>query len=396
MGIKWLLKWWNDYFTITGPGLLTRPSTYFSHIKSLKTIIDKNESNEEGDYIENFQKFLELFSSKSGMRDTSAELFVALLRSCGCETRLVCSLQPVSYKPTPTKKEIKVNDDDDSTVTFEFKKPFKAYVDPNEQLKQPKAKPPTVWAEVFCKDTCKWICVDPIRGHIDKTGLMEPAQLDRNNRISYVLAFEKTNSKGRGNIIDVTRRYAANMSKAIKERERPLTSREKEGGLKLWSEMFLNSLFKKNNLNERDLLEQEELQLRQVDEVMPTSIGAFKNHPLYALKRHLKRLEILYQEEPVLGYIKNEKIYARQCVRTVSTADTFRKAGREIIEGEQPLKMVKTHAGTINTKRLQERAKQEGNEMLVPCYGEWQTRLYVPPPIVNVSFFFLNHINDNF
>lgn len=391
MGIKWLMTWWHEYFTLTGKGLLTRPYSYFSHIKSLKTLIDKHESNEEVDHIENFETFLELFSLKAGTRDTSAELFVALLRACGCETRLVCSLQPVSYKPpVVAKKETKLdndNEDEDSpAVIFEFKAPFKPHVDPNDQLKQAKAKPPTVWAEVFCKETETWICVDPIRGHINKPGLMEPAQLDRNNRISYIVAFEKVKHNGRGNCVDVTRRYTKNMAKALKERKRPLTAREKQAGGKLWSEVFLNNLFKKNKLIERDLLEQEELELRQIDDVMPTSIGAFKNHALYALERHLKKMEVLYEKEPVLGYIKNEKIYARQCVRSVATADTYRKAGREVIEGEQPLKMVRTHAVTINNKRLKERARQEGNEMLVPCYGEWQTRLYVPPPIVNVGF----------
>ncbi|KAI7891812.1 uncharacterized protein EV154DRAFT_419888 [Mucor mucedo] len=369
-GIKWLLTWWHTYFTISGPGLFTIPAT---------------ESPAQEPYIHTFEDFLQL---RSGTRDTSAQLFVALLRSCGCETRLVCSLQPVSYKP-PVIKRISTTDDDDddpdlATVTnFEFKAPFKPYIDPDHQWKQPKAKPPIIWAEVYCKQTQTWICVDPIRAHVNKPGLMEPLSLDRHNHLSFILAFEKNSGKRRGNIVDVTKRYTRNMMKALKERERPLSMREKQAGERLWSDTFLGHLSRKNTLNERDLLEQEELQLLEVDDVMPTSIGAFKNHPLYALERHLKRMEILYEKEPVLGYIKGEKVYARQCVRSLSTADTFRRAGREIMEGEQPLKMVKAQGSTINTKRLQERAKGEGNELLVPCYGEWQTRLYVPPPLVN-------------
>ena len=118
---------------------------------------------------------------------------------------------------------------------------------------------------------------------------------------------------------------------------------------------------------------------------MPTSIGGFKNHPLYALERHLKKFEVLHPKEPVLGSIRGEKIYPRQCIKTVATADSYRKQGREIIEGEQPIKMVKSSATTLEKKRLHEMAKQDGQEVLVPCYGEWQTRKIVPDPVVNVS-----------
>lgn len=37
------------------------------------------------------------------MRDTSAELFVAILRALGFETRLVASLQPIPYR-IPAKR----------------------------------------------------------------------------------------------------------------------------------------------------------------------------------------------------------------------------------------------------------------------------------------------------
>jgi xeroderma pigmentosum group C-complementing protein len=285
----------------------------------------------------------------------------------------------------PTKENEEEDEDDKPTVRYKYRAPSKTYIDPNDQLKQPRAKPPTVWAEVYCKDTQTWICVDPIRGHIDKPALMEPASLHRSNNLSFVIAFDPVNSKGRGNITDVTRRYTSNLEKAIRLRERPLTKREIEGGLKLWSDSLLNILSSHNQQGERELIEQEDLDKQQTNEVMPTAIGNFKNHPLYALERHLLKFEIMYPKQPILGKIRGETIYPRECVKNVSTADTFRKLGREIIEGEQPLKMVKANAVTIEKRRLLERAKQEGHEMLVPCYGEWQTKPYVPPPVIDVS-----------
>jgi xeroderma pigmentosum group C-complementing protein len=398
-GIKWLHKWWSEYFTLTGPGLSTKAYTDFTYLKdnlTLRALIDKHESDEDGDYIKDFEAFINLLESgKLGTRDTSAELFVAILRSCGLDTRLVCSLQPLPYKipPAPaqslsdTEQEKKEGEEEEekTKVRFKFRANSKTYVDPNKQLKEPRAKPPTVWAEVYCTETLKWICIDPIRGHMDKPALIEPAALNRSNHVSFILAFDGVNNKGRGNVTDVTRRYTSNLEKAIRLRERPLTKREKEGGMNLWSETFLNNLYKRNKLGEREKIEQQELDTQESNEVMPTAMGNFKNHPLYVLERHLKKFEILHPKEPVLGSIRGEKIYPRQCVKNVSTADTYRKLGREIIEGEQPAKMVKANAVTIEKRRLKEQAKQEGHDLMVACYGDWQTKVYVPPPVKNVS-----------
>lgn len=362
---------------------------------TLRSLLDTKESTEENDYIENMESYIDLLvNSKSGTRNTCAELFVAILRYCGCEARLVCSLQPLPYKipSAPAvkqpeevdQKEVEDEEGEKDKVRFKYRSSTKTHEDPNIKLKQPRAKPPVVWAEVYCADTKSWMCVDPIRGHIDNPALMEPAALDRQNNMSYVLAWDPVNSKGQGNITDVTRRYTSNLERAIRLRERPLTKREKEGGMKLWSTSLLDGL--KFRIGDRELLEQHELDHLQKKEIMPTAIGNFKNHPLYALERHLLKFEVLHPKEPTLGSIRGEKIYPRDCVKTVSTAETYRKLGREIIKGEQPIKMVKSNAVTIEKRRMQERAKQEGHEMMVACYGEWQTKLYVPDPIVDVSY----------
>lgn len=354
--------------------------------QSLEAWIGSHESDEYGDYIEDIDAFMALLVSKSATRDTCAELFVALLRSCGCDARLVCSLQPVPYRipsstPTDDKKMEMDKDVEDRKPLFQYRANNRAYVDPNIQLKSQKAKPPTVWAEVYAKDTQKWITVDPIRGVIDKPLMMEPPNLDRSNSLSYVLAFDK-----KGRITDVTRRYTSNMEKALKLRERPLTKREMEGGIKLWSDILLQAVCHKPKMSERDHMEQQELEQRLTREVMPTSLSGFKNHPVYALERHLLKYEVIYPKDLVLGSIRGEKIYPRSSVKTVSTAETYRKSGRQIKPGEQPVKIVKANAFTIEKRRMKELAKQEGGDYSVPCYGEWQTEPYIPPPVIDVSF----------
>ena len=45
---------------------------------------------------------------------------------------------------------------------------------------------------------------------------------------------------------------------------------------------------------------------------MPTSIAELKNHPLYALTRHLLKYEALYPPTAaVLGYCRGEPVYSR-------------------------------------------------------------------------------------
>ena len=45
---------------------------------------------------------------------------------------------------------------------------------------------------------------------------------------------------------------------------------------------------------------------------LPTTVSAFKDHPLYVLQRHLLKFEAIYPKDaPTLGFIKGEGVYAR-------------------------------------------------------------------------------------
>ena len=72
------------------------------------------------------------------------------------------------------------------------------------------------------------------------------------------------------------------------------------------------------------------------------------------------------------------------------------RQGYKIKEGAQPMKTIKQRAVTINKKRVVEMAlanqngdgSGEGNEggLMQGLYAKGQTELYIPPPVVNVSF----------
>ncbi|KAI8989612.1 hypothetical protein BDB01DRAFT_782487 [Pilobolus umbonatus] len=384
--IKDLLTWWKQYFKLTGKGLIRQPSSYIHQQMDddrMGILLQEDQSTDANDCIEDFDQFMDVFLRKMGTRDTCAEMFVAILRSCGYDARLICSLQPISYNiPHQKKKEeeaFKVEKtEEESELLFNFRKPRVSYVDPNIQLRKRNEKPPVVWTEVYSCSAKKWICIDPIRNIIDNPSAMEPAAINRENRISLVLAFDGSNQ-----VTDVTKRYTMNMNKALRLRDRPLSQREKDAGLQPWSEILLNSLTRKQIMGEREMLEIDDLNHQEINEKMPTTITGFKDHPMYVLERHLKKFEVIHPKNPVLGSIRGEKIYPRSCVREVKTADSYRRLGREIIEGEQPIKTVKANAVTIEKRRMKVQAKVEGHDLMVACYGEWQTRPYIAPPVIN-------------
>lgn len=65
---------------------------------------------QDSEVIRNPIEFVDYFAKKSGSSDISTQLFTAILRTLGYETRLVASLQPIPYRipthnTTSTKKD---------------------------------------------------------------------------------------------------------------------------------------------------------------------------------------------------------------------------------------------------------------------------------------------------
>ena len=119
---------------------------------------------------------------------------------------------------------------------------------------------------------------------------------------------------------------------------------------------------------QRDDLEDEELQANQMTEAMPTSMQGFKDHPLYVLARHLKRDEVV--DPPVeLGKFRGEPVYPRANVLQLKTAENWMRQGRTVVAGAQPLKWVKQRAVTVNKKRAIEMALADQRERAAAASG---------------------------
>lgn len=153
-------------------------------------------------------------------------------------------------------------------------------------------------------------------------------------------------------------------------------------GMKLRAGKFFEntiSLFAPNDQDEDHVEEQKEVANLHAKQGLPKTIAEYKNHPKYALTRHLLKFEAFYPPNPeILGYINKEPVHPRECVKILHSKDQWHRFAREVREGEEPYKLVKA------------RPKWDRkNDCLIrdlpplEVFGEWQTDPYKPPVIVD-------------
>ena len=97
--LKVLTAYWRKRFAITAPGL--RKRGYGTKLQLRRDIEsyrnDEHDAEKHGERIRDLQEFREVAKKCEGSRDVGAQLFTALLRGLGIESRLVASLQPAGY-----------------------------------------------------------------------------------------------------------------------------------------------------------------------------------------------------------------------------------------------------------------------------------------------------------
>lgn len=372
--------------------------------------------------------------SLRGSRDVGAMLFCALLRAVGVEARLVCSLQPLSFVPggpTLTKprkahtpsKPIPPSPAPEATQppTAVFPQPIRTRLGhPNATAYQvPEITTPQViewdsprkrhaearivesafpvfWTEVLDVGHQKWQPVDAlVTGTHFKPHRLEPPAADRENILTYAVALEDD-----GAAKDVTRRYAkAYTAKTRRFRiDGPLVPSSMEGAK--WWRKALRRYKPGGPLSDLDQIEATELNAAEAREPMPRNVADFKDHPIYALERHLRRHEVLIPGATVVGTVGAgskgplEKIYRRKDVRLSKSVNNWYRMGRVIIPGEEPVKVLPKRKTTKRKGRFRHledsnESSEEDDPVLgpepskgVPLFTFEQTELYVPPPVV--------------
>lgn len=143
--------------------------------------------------------------------------------------------------------------------------------------------------------------------------------------VSYILSWNNNLS-----IKDITSRYCPHMNTVTRKlRIDPI-----------WWRKTLQPYEGKKSSRDRE--EDEDLARQQLDQPLPKTIMEYKNHPLYALKRHLLKFEAIYPADALtLGFVRNEAVYARECVHTLHSREIWMKHAKVVKLGEKPYKIVK-------------------------------------------------------
>lgn len=146
------------------------------------------------------------------------------------------------------------------------------------------------------------------------------------SNMAYVFAFNND-----ATLKDVTPRYCTQWASVLRK------SRVEQSWLDEAIQGYVSS-----GRTQRDLTEDTELRRIHLDKPMPTTISEYKDHPLYALERHLLKFQVIYPPNAVtLGFVRGEPVYARECVHTCHSREIWLKEARVVKLGEQPCKIVK-------------------------------------------------------
>ncbi|KAI1116485.1 Rad4-domain-containing protein [Nemania sp. NC0429] len=365
--------------------------------------------------------FREAAKSLKGSRDLGAQLYCALLRTAGVEARLVCSLQPLSFSSTGPYMGINSKKSQKLTLEEKYAKqakpdesleaPADAYASlpPRRRLGHPNAaayrlpeivsgpsrhvvpapRPkkiressyPIYWVEVLDEGHQKWQPTDPlVTDTYWRPQKFEPPAVDRENCMTYVVGFEEG-----GIVKDVTRRY----TKAYNAKTRRMRIESAMSDGDRWWRKALRA-YSRGYWSDLDQIEANELSAIEGREPMPRNIVDFKDHPVYALERHLRQHEVLVPNAAPSGTVGAgskaplEKVYRRRDVRFARSREKWYRLGREVLPNEIPVKFItkppKPHDG-LHSDEARELGEGETNG--TPLYTMDQTEVYKAPPIVN-------------
>lgn len=272
---------------------------------------------------------------------------------------------------------------------------------------------PTYWTEVISPIQSEIYAVDPhvlcppvISTSQEHLALFEPrgAQADKAKQVfAYVIAFSSD-----GTAKDVTRRYLKRhewpgRTKGFRLPPEKVPIYNSQGKVIRYEEYdwfktvisgYARTQAMRNTLDDledvKDLrpLEDEKEKKKEI----PETLQSFKTSAHFVLERHLRREEVIMPgSKPVKTFLyrkrngaTEEPVYHRRDILACKTSESWHKAGRQIKNGEQPMKMVPVRAMTLNRKREVEEAEREGGEKLKQgLYALDQTEWIILPPIEN-------------
>lgn len=273
---------------------------------------------------------------------------------------------------------------------------------------------PTYWTEAISNLTHTPISVSPLpRVLIASVSAPDKLQdfyakgaaADKARQVlAYLIAFSSD-----GSAKDVTTRYLPKRqwpgrTKGFRMAIEKIPIHNKRGKVKRWEEWdWFKSLIRPYARahdkrqpwdeveDEGDLVPVEPEKKKKMDEEGgKETLQGYKSSAEYVLERHLRREEALKPGANVVRHFvsgkgdneKSEPVYWRKDIVNCKTVESWHKEGREVREGQQPLKFVPMRAVTVTRKReIEERERDEGVKPKQGLYSRAQTTWIIPPPI---------------
>ncbi|GAB0097557.1 hypothetical protein DMENIID0001_132070 [Sergentomyia squamirostris] len=219
--------------------------------------------------------------------------------------------------------------------------------------KKPKEHKIDAWVEVWSDKEHKWLPIDLFNGKVDK---IEKLVQRATQPVAYTFSWHPDKT-----LKDVSPRYCPQWNTTTRK-------------FRIDQEWLTKSLKPfVGRKTKRDKEEDRELDRIHLDKPLPKTISEFKDHPLYVLERHLLKYQALYPPNPpTLGFIRKEPVYARECVHTLHTRETWLKQARVVKPEQTAYKIVKTLKWDKYTSTLI-------RDHPLEVFGIWQTSAYVPP-----------------
>ncbi|KAJ2479591.1 hypothetical protein IWW56_002996 [Coemansia sp. RSA 2131] len=220
------------------------------------------------------------------------------------------------------------------------------------------ASVPQYWCEVFDQVSEQWLAINARTGTIERpTRLLSGANRGP-CKYPYIIGINGTNG-----VVDITRRYTRDFVNNTRKRRLESSRNARDS---VWWAQWIERWEQRT---ERDTHEAAELARRTERSTMPRRIADFASNPYYVLQRNLTQHEMIVPNSPVVGTIRGECVYLRTHVQKVCSRMAWRRTGRQVRDQEQPVKH------TTSTRR--------GIECVSEMYGEWQTQVICPQPVVH-------------
>uniref|UniRef100_A0A1Q3F2T0 Putative dna repair protein complementing xp-c cells n=1 Tax=Culex tarsalis TaxID=7177 RepID=A0A1Q3F2T0_CULTA len=213
-----------------------------------------------------------------------------------------------------------------------------------------------LWVEVYCEHEDKWVTVDVIAGMVH---CLEHTVNQASQPISYVLAWNND-----GTIKDVSPRYISRLG----------TKKAKLRVEDSWLERALTGPSGRRRTTRRDRTEDLKFDKLLNKRPFPEQIAEYKNHPRFAIQRHLLKNEAIYPRDAVvLGHIKGEPIYPRDCVYLLFSREGWLRQAKTVRMYEEPYKVVSRKA------KYDRATGTTVTGLNTELFGEWQVQDYEPP-----------------